>query len=233
MERVQRLRTAAVAADDENTIKRRTGELVDIAQSVESLIETIKRLGNGVAELRTTGVRMNTELAQKAPQVVAMLYALSDSLPNQAVDASLNEAKMQVKAAQGFVNNLRLSVEEAWKAKRSREVPAINDDLITALARSGIEVEEIRIEIERAQGTLAILNNRAIPELGDVERLTRALEILRSCGKRISELVDPTLAQIILNTQETTGMPLSSFTPEILAGLTRLGILDRFWVRLR
>lgn len=36
-----------------------------------------------------------------------------------------------------------------------------------------------------------------------------------------------------MGAQEAAGTPLNSFTPEVLTGLSRLGILDRFWVRLR
>jgi hypothetical protein len=217
IERVQRLRTAAAVADDENTIKRRTGELITLAEYVETSIERVS---------------IDADLPQKATQVVATLQALSDSLPDQSVDGPLDETRTRLKSVQTFVKSLRLSVEEAWTTLRSREIPVINEDLVATLARSGIEVEGIRIEIEKAQSVLVILNNSAVPGLGDVAKLSGALETLRSCGERISELVDPTLAKVILNAQGT-GMPLSSFAPEVLSGLTRLGILDRFWVRLR
>ncbi|MFI6817227.1 hypothetical protein ACIBG7_32845 [Nonomuraea sp. NPDC050328] len=233
IEQVQRLRVAAATADDENSIKRRTGELVTLAEQVEAYIETVRQLANGVAELRAAGVSIDSDLPQRATQVIATLQALTGALPGQTVDAPLDEARARLKAVQPFVKLLRQSVEEAWATLRSREIPAINEDLVATLARSGIEVEDIHIEIEKAQSVLAILNNRAVPELGDVAKLSSALGTLRSCGERISRLVDPTLAKVILNAQGTTGMPLSSFTPEVLAGLMRLGILDRFWVRLQ
>jgi hypothetical protein len=233
IERVQQLGTAAAATDDEYTIKHRTGELVSLAELVEALTQTARRLGEGVAELRTAGVAIDSGLTEKAKQVAAALHALSGALPAQAVDAPLDGVKRQVRAAQSFVMDLRSFVEEAWAQERAREVPAINEELVSALAQAGIEVEEIRSDIETAQSVLVGLNNRSVPASGDVVKLAAALEALRACGERISRLVEPTLAGVILDAQRATGVSLASFTPEVLAGLARLGILDRFRVRLK
>ncbi|MBZ6090752.1 hypothetical protein KVH02_20845 [Streptomyces olivaceus] len=232
IEQVQRLRVAAVAAHDEDKINRRTGELAGQAENVETLIETIQRLSRGVAELRTAHAALDN-LDPQAAQLAADLHALAEMLHSQDADAPLQALKAQVKAADGFVKGLRKSVEQAWIAERNREVPVINEDLVTTLSKSGIDVEEIRIKIEKAQGVLNVLNNRVVPESGDVARLTAALESLQACGKQISVLVDPILARVIMGAQEAAGTPLNSFTPEVLTGLSRLGILDRFWVRLR
>ncbi|WNZ12045.1 hypothetical protein [Streptomyces sp. 11x1] len=233
VEQVQRLRVAAVAAHDEDKIKRRTGELAGQAESVETLIATIQRLRKGVAALRAAHAALDADLAPQAAQLAAALHALAESLPGQDADTPSQALKAQVKAADGFVKGLRGSVEQAWTAERNREVPVINEDLVATLGKSGIDVEEIRIKIEKAHGVLNVLKNRAVPELGDVARLAAALESLQACGKQISELVDPVLARVITGAQEAAGAPLNSFTPEVLAGLSRLGILDRFWVRLR
>ncbi|MER7062777.1 hypothetical protein C0Q93_11605 [Streptomyces albidoflavus] len=233
IEQVQRLRVAAVAAHDEDKINRRTGELAGQAENVETLIETIQRLSRGVVELRTAHTALDTDLGPQAAQLAADLEALAETLPSQDADAPLQALKAQVKAADGFVKGLRKSVEQAWTAERNREVPVINEDLVATLSKSGIDVEEIRIKIEKAHGVLNVLNNRVVPESGDVARLTAALESLQACGKQISVLVDPILARVIMGAQEAAGTPLNSFTPEVLTSLSRLGILDRFWVRLR
>ncbi|MET7561334.1 hypothetical protein ABZS95_14140 [Streptomyces sp. NPDC005479] len=233
IEQVQRLRVAATAAHDQDKINRRTGELAGQAESVETLIETIQRLSRGVVELRASHAAFDADFAPQAVQLAADLHVLAETLPSQDADTSPQALKAQVKAADGFVKGLRGSVEQAWTAERNREVPVINEDLVATLSKSGIDVEEIRNEIEKAHGVLNVLNNRAVPELGDVARLAAALESLRACGKQITALVDPALARVITGAQEANGTPLNSFTPDVLAGLSRLGILDRFWVRLR
>ncbi|MEU0695886.1 hypothetical protein ABZ349_18100 [Streptomyces niveus] len=233
IEQVQRLRVAAVAAHDQDKINRRTGELAEQADSVETLIKTMQRLSRGVAELGAAHAAFDAGLGPQAAQLAADLHVLAERLPSQDADTPPQALKAHVKAADGFVKGLRESVERAWAAERNREIPVINEDLVATLGKSGIEVEEISIKIEKAHGVLNVLNNRAVPELGDVARLSAALESLQACGKQISALVDPVLARVITGAQEANGTPLNSFTPEVLAGLSRLGILDRFWVRLR
>ncbi|MFH9493158.1 hypothetical protein ACH4LZ_27690 [Streptomyces halstedii] len=233
IEQVQRLRVAAVAAHDQDKINRRTGELAGQADNVETLIKTMQRLSRGVAELRAAHAAFDAGLGPQAAQLVADLHVLAETLPSQDADTPPQALKAHVKAADGFVKGLRGSVEQAWSAERNREVPVINEDLVATLSKSGIDVEEIRNEIEKAHGVLNVLKNRAVPEPGDIARLAAALESLRACGKQITALVDPALARVIAGAQEGDGTPLNSFTPEVLAGLSRLGILDRFWVRLR
>ncbi|MFJ4924371.1 hypothetical protein [Streptomyces sp. NPDC088736] len=233
IEQVQRLRVAAVAAHDEDKIKRRTGELAGQAERVETLIETIQRLSRGAAELRAAHAALDPDLGPQAAQLSADLHVLAETLPSQDADTPPQALKAQVKAADGFVKSLRESVEQAWAAERSREVPVINEDLVATLSKSGIDVEEISIKIEKAHGVLNVLKTRDVPHLGDVARLAAALESLQACGQQISELVDPVLGRVITGAQEANGTPLNSFTPDVLAGLSKLGILDRFWVRLR
>lgn len=233
IEQVQRLRVAAVAAHDQDKINRRTGELAELAERVETLIETLQRLSRGVVELRAAHAAFEADLGPQAVQLAADLRVLAETLPSQDADTPPQALKAHVKAADGFVKGLRGSVEQAWTAERNREVPVIDEDLVATLNKSGIDVEEIRIEIEKAYSVLNVLKNRAVPEPGDITRLAAALESLKACGNQLTALVDPVLARVIRGAQETNGTPLNSFTPEVLAGLSRLGILDRLWVRLR
>lgn len=233
IERVQRLRVAAVAVEDEEKIKRRTGALASHAETVEATIDTIRRLSDGLAELRAVGVTMSPDLLVQATQVAGTLDALSKKLPGQDANAPLDEPKVHIKTAESLVKTLRRFVEEGWAAERTRTVPVINEDLVVTLGKSGIDVEEISDKIEKAYGELEVLDNRPVPELGDVARLAAARETLRACGQQITELVDPILTGVIMDAQGAIGTPLSAFTPEVLAGLAKLGILDRFWVRLR
>ncbi|MFI2118725.1 hypothetical protein ACH489_30100 [Streptomyces rubiginosohelvolus] len=233
IEQVQRLRVAAVAAHDENKINRRTGELAELAERVETLIETMQRLRRGVVELGAGHTAFDAGFGPQAAQLAADLHVLAKTLPSQVADTPPQALKAHVKEADGFVKSLRGSVEQAWTAESNRKVPVINEDLVATLSKSGIDVEEIRIKIEKAHVVLNVLKNRAVPQPGDIARLASALESLQACGKQIAALVDPALARVITGAQEVNGTPLNSFTPEVLAGLARLGILDRFWVRLR
>ncbi|MBL1109383.1 hypothetical protein JK361_33200 [Streptomyces sp. 5-8] len=234
LERIQHLRTAAAAADDAHAIKQRTGALVTAAETVESLLKDVRQVAGGMAELRAVGISPSRDLPDAATdKVTSLLRETAASLAAQDVDAPLDGVKAHIKQARALIDGLRQAVDGAWAKELSRDTPPINEDLVNALAKSGLDIEQLRAEIENAHGILNVLRNRAVPQVGDVAKLASARESLRSCGERISRLVDPTLARVIMEAQEATGMPLSSITPEVLTQLARLGILDRFWVRLR
>jgi hypothetical protein len=232
IERVQDLRVAAAASNDENQIRSRTGDLTTLAERVEQCATAFPRLAAGLGELRRVGIRPASDLVSDATQVVATMGALANTLQSLPLDAPLDGPRAQVKQVESFIKSVNTFVEDAWAELRDRDTSPINETLVEALARSGLNVDDIRNDMTRAQTTLFVLANRKLPESGDVAKLEQARESLRSCGERISKVVDPSLAALILGAQDTLGMPLSRFTSEVLAALHGLGILDRFRVTL-
>ena len=79
---------------------------------------------------------------------------------------------------------------------------------------------------------MQMLTYRSIPEPGDYGKLLHAREVLRSVGERVSELIDPRIAGIVVRAQ-ADGIPYSEFTDEVVAGLRQLGILERFRIVLK
>ncbi|MET9346278.1 hypothetical protein [Streptomyces termitum] len=234
LERVLHLRTAAAAADDAYAIRQRTGALVTEAEKVESLLKDVRQIAGGMAELRAAGILPDGELAPAdIDKAARMLRQTAAALAVQDIDAPLDSIRAHIKQARSLTDSLRQAAGHAWVKELNRDIPPINEDLVDALDKSGMNVEQLRAKIENAHGVLDVLRNRAVPQSGDVAKLQAVRESLRSCGEGISRIVDPALARVIMEAQEATGMPLSSITPEILARLAQLGILDRFRVRLR
>jgi hypothetical protein len=234
LERIQHLRTAAAAADDAHAIKQRTGALVTAAEAVESLLKDVRQVAGGMAELRAGGIALGEDLPDAAmDKVNSLLRETVASLAAQDVDAPLDSVKAHIKQARTLIDGLRQTVDNAWAKELSRDTPPINEELVDALAKSGMDIEQLRGEIENARGILTVLRNRAVPQAGDIARLVAARESLQSCGEKITRLVAPALAGVIMEALGDSGAPLSSFTPEVITQLAQLGILDRFWVKLK
>jgi len=231
--RVTNLRTAAVVVDDVAKIKSRTGELRTLSDRLELTAQTLPGLITGVGALAVIDATLNADTIKDAAEVVAGMRALAGTLPGMPVDAPLDVAKLRVRAVENFTKELRMFVQANWLLYRDQELPAINEELVEALAAGGVDVEDVRNELISAQTALTVLRTREIPHEGDVEKFTGALEKLHACGEKISTLVDPVLAEGILRSQTDEGIPLSWFTPQRISALTELGILDRFQVRLR
>lgn len=234
LERIQHLRTAAVAADDAHAIKQRTGALVTTAETVENLLKDVRQVAGGMIEFRAAGIFPSGSLPDAATEkVTSLLRETAASLAAQDVDAPLDSAKAHIKQARTLIDGLRQDVDGAWAKEVSRDIPPINEELVDALAKSGMDIEQLRGEIENARGILSVLRNRAVPQAGDIAKLAAVRESLQSCGEKISRLVAPALAGVIMDALGDSGTPLSSFTPEVITQLAQLGILDRFWVRLK
>ena len=60
--------------------------------------------------------------------------------------------KSQVKTAENFTKKLALFVEAHWLPFRDQDLPAINEELVEALAAGGVDVEDVRNKLISAQG---------------------------------------------------------------------------------
>ncbi len=230
--RVTSLRTAAVAVDDVVKIKTRTGDLRTLAERLDAPAKQLPTLITALAELAKVDAPLDGDSVQDAADTVTTIRSLAGALPGIPVDAPLDLPKSQVKAVENLTKKLSLFVEAHWLPFRDRDLPAINEELVEALAAGGVDVEDVRNKLISAQITIMSIRYRSVPQEGDVDRFTEALAALRACGEEISTLVDPALAEGILESQ-TEGIPLSWFTPERITAVTGLGILDRFRVHLK
>lgn len=229
--RVTGLRTAAVAVDDVVKIKTRTGDLRTLSERLNTPEAGLPALITALAELARIGAPLDGDSLQDAAETVTSIRSLASALPGLPIDAPLDLPKSQIKAVENLAKKLSLFVEAHWLPFRDQDLPAINEDLVEALAAGGVDVEAVRSKLISAQGTITALRFRSVPREGDVDRFTDAIDVLRACGEEISTLVDPALAEGILKSQ-AEGVPLNWFTPKRIAALTELGILDRFRVYL-
>lgn len=230
---IQDLRTYADVANDEHRVKVRTGQLADLSARLSPPIAELPNLNVALAEIVQLDVDLPPGRDQDAAQVAEGLRTLAAEIPKLGIDESLDLAKARVRSAEKYVGELRALVVGAWQSYVSQPPPAINGDLVDALAQGGVDVEEIRNELETARGQLLAISSRMIPGQGAVEKFRAAVEVIHRCGEKLGDVVDADIAEGIVGAQEGSGVPLAWFTPERLEKLNALGIIDRFQVRLR
>ncbi len=230
---IQDLRAHADVANDEHQVKMRTGQFAELSARLAPALTELPKLNVGLTEVEQLDIELPPGRDQEAAQVVEGNRALAAELPAVSIDQSLDLAKARVRAAEKYVRDLRALVAGAWQEYVSQPPPAINSDLVDALAQGGLDVEDIRDSLESARGLLLAISSTTIPTEGAVGRFRAATDAIHRCGVELGKVVDGDIAEGIVRSQEQSGMPLSWFTTERLEKLEGLGIIDRFQVRLR
>jgi alkylhydroperoxidase family enzyme len=230
---IQDLRAHADVANDEHQVQVRTGQFADLSARLGPPLAELPSLNVGLAEIAQLDVEMPPGHDQDAAQVVESLRALANEIPTLGIDENLDLAKARVRSAEKYVSELRALVTSAWQSFVNQPPPAINSDLVDALAHGGVDVEEIRDALETARGHLLAISSRMVPDQGAVKRFRAAIAAIHRCGEKLGEVVDADIAEGIVGSQEPSGMPLTWFTPERLEKLADLDIIDRFQVHLR
>lgn len=229
LEKIGELRLKAVAADDEDRIKSRSGEFTALRERLQGATANAANVAAGRIELQTAGL-MEDSYEQNRAAALAVVKDLIDTIESLSIDAKFDLVKMQGNGIEVHFKNSEKFVASAWKAHVPTAGPN-DDDLLDALERGGVDVEAIRSDIEIAESALLVLRNRVLPQAGDIARMQQALDTLNSIGERIGQLIDPTIANLVVRAQDG-GVPYSEMTPQVIVALTKLGILERFRVVL-
>ncbi|MDQ0679677.1 hypothetical protein QFZ30_003059 [Arthrobacter pascens] len=230
LEKIGKLRLNAVAADDENKIKSRSGEFTALRELLQRTTANAASVTAGREELQTAGYTQDGYDQDRALalSVVKDLINTIESLP---IETKFDLIKIHGNSVEAHFKNSEKFVTSTWKAYVSSPTSADHDDLLNALEHGGIDVEAIRSDIDNAESALLTLKYRVLPQAGDVAKMRQALDTLNSIGARIGELIDPAIADLVVRAQDG-GVPYSEMTSEVIVALEKLGILDRFRVVL-
>jgi len=231
--RVADLRTAAIAADDVVQIQSRTGELRALHTRLSSLVENLPKLVAALSELATIELTLDADVKNDCSETVSGIQSLAATIESLPINAPLDTSKAQVKAVENLAKELGQFITVHWQGFLGQDIPPINEELIDALADGGVDVENVRQDLNEAQSDIVILKARVYPREGDFARFSAAVEKLHACGEQVSTLVDPDLAEGILKAQSNEGIPVAWFTAGRIAEIEKLGILERFTVRLQ
>ncbi|GAA2745364.1 hypothetical protein GCM10009868_26590 [Terrabacter aerolatus] len=230
---IQDLRAHAEVANDEHQVKVRTGQFADLSARLAQMLTELPALIVALSEVMQLDVELPAGHEQDAAQVAQSLRALASEVPALGMEQNLDLAKERVRSAEKYAKELRALVAGTWQTYVSQPPPAVNVDLIDALAQGGVDVEEIRDALETARARLLAVTSSPIPDRGAVKKHRAAVESIHRCGEQIGEVVDADIAEGIVGSQEPGGVSLTWFTPERLKKLAALGIIARFKVHLR
>lgn len=231
LDRIHQLQLRAVAADDEDKVRSRSGEFSTLRERLETASITATQVDIGRRELHSTGI-LQVDYEQNRATALAVVNDLIKFVETLSVEAKFDAAKMQGNSIVAHFKNSEKLVVDAWRSHLPSAPPTVDDELLDALEQGGVDVEAIRSDIENAKSALLTLRNRTLPQRGDNAKLQQAFDTLASGNERIGELIDPAIADLVVRAQ-AGGVPYSEMTTEVILALTKLNILDRFRVVLK
>lgn len=230
LEKINNLRLKAVAADDEDKVKSRSGEFTALRELLQYTTANAENVTAGRNELQAAGYAQDGYDQERASalSVVNDLISTIKSLP---VETKFDLIKIHGSSIVAHFKNSEKFVTSTWNEFVPALTSAGHDDLLNALEHGGVNVEGIRSDIEKAESALLTLKYRVLPQAGDVAKMRQAVDTLNSIGERIGELIDPAIANLVVRAQ-ADGVPYAEMTPEVIVALQKLGILNRFRVVL-
>lgn len=230
MGKIEQLRLKAAAFDDEDKIKSHTGEFTTLRDRLEAAAANAANVAAGRKELQAAGVTQESYDQDRA-SALSVAKNLISMVEDLSVEKKFDALKMQVSPIETHFRNSEKFVARAWQEFQPPAPPSA-DDLLDSLEQAGVDVENIRSDLEDAKSVLLRLGSRRLPEPGDIATLRQALSRLSSSASRIGEVIDPAIAQVVMRAQDG-GVPYSEMTPQVVQALKELGLLDRFRVVLK
>lgn len=231
VERINQLQLRAAAADDEGKLKSRSGDFTALRERLEAVTINAASAATGLKELQAWGILEDgNEHGRKA--ALSIVKEMIGAVETLSVEAKFDALNLQGRSVEQYFKTTEKLAADAWRNYVFSIQPAVDDELLDALERGGIDVEAIRSGIEDAKSVLLMLRTRRLPEEGDIAKLQEACTTLNSSGETIGELIDPVIADVIIRAQNG-GVMYTEMTFKVVSVLEGLGILNRFRVVLK
>lgn len=153
LDRIQNLQLRAVAADDKSKIKARVGDFTTLRNQIESAIWNATRMSVGRRELRAAGIRQDDPL-QNGASVLAVIEDLTAAARTLSVDEKVDAVRRRARIVVDFFSKSEEWVQDNWQIALQARYPEVDGDLLDALENGGINVSDIRRDIDQAESVL-------------------------------------------------------------------------------
>jgi hypothetical protein len=231
VERISQLQLSAAAADDEGKLKSRSGEFTALRERLAAATINAEDAEAGRKELQASGI-VEDGNEQSRTASLAIVKEMAAAVESLSVEAKFDALNLQGRNVEQHFKTSEKLVADVWRNYVFSIQPTVDDELLDALERGGVDVETIRSDIEDAKSVLLMLRTRRLPKDGDIAKLQKARSTLNSSGESIGKLIDPAIADVVVRAQNG-GVPYTEITSEIVSALKKFGILNRFRVVLK
>lgn len=232
LERLQRLESQAELALNDGSIKQ------DV-EKVEKLTGRVSALSLQVGQVVTAYEELRAVRSTECSTVRDGLIAVREGLAHMATQS---RAKSLYGATTDFANSLsdqekaikvvEKDLQSAWYSYREGQHKSFVDrDFLEILGRSGLDVDPLLDQFDRASRVWSILETKSLPHKGDVARIQEAISSFSTVAEGLTEIVPPALAVFFRQADSNEGAPLAALNQEVLRFLEEHELTDCYAIR--
>lgn len=232
LERLQRLESQAELALNDGSIKQ------DV-EKIERLMGRVSALSSQVGQVVTAYEELRTVRPTACSAVRDGLIAVRDGLAQMSTQS---RARSLYGATTDFANSLsdqeksikvvEKELQSTWRSYREGQHKSFVDrDFLEILGRSGLRVDPMLDQFDRASRLWSILEIRSLPHQGDVARVQEAISSFSAVAEGLTEVVPPALAIFFRQADSDEGAPLAALNQEVLKFLEEHELTDCYTIR--
>ncbi|MFI5509102.1 hypothetical protein ACIA48_16650 [Mycobacterium sp. NPDC051804] len=234
LDRLQQIEGRAQAARDDGTLRQDLNKLDRITQRLATLGRSLQKLITSYDELVTVKAPECAPAVGNFRTIHTELTQMATLTNTQQLGGATPQFAERVGTAERVVNFVEGILGGAWAEYRNEHRRSVVDrELLDLLNRSGIDVEDLLEDYDKASFGLDLLSERALPHEGDVAKWNAHVDELRRVAEGLSGVVPAAISAFFRQTDSPTGAPLSALTDEVRAFLDNHNITDRYSIKGR
>jgi hypothetical protein len=229
LERARALDSVLRSAVDQDRLRLEIGRIDERAAAIRTAGEELERAGTAAEELRDAGRFLAEEMRKALLRVQQQLEAGRGEVASSPLVGAGDDFHAVVQATTDQAHRTRRALADAWASYLTElSVPSVDEEFLSLLETAGLQVGDLRRDVEGALSRISIRRARPLPVLGDVAALMDAVTTLQGAVEALGSLVPPTVRDFIVQTSGRAGAPLDLLTDDVRVFLDEHDLASRY-----
>lgn len=232
LERARALDSVLRAAVDQDRTKLDIGRINERTEAVQEAAERLERAATAAGELRPRGHRIKPEVQSTLRSLREDLDRAGAELSSDPVAGADDDLQKLIQRVSDESRRVSSSLSEAWRRHLDETaIVNVDEDFLALLERAGLDVSQLRLQVESALSRLSIIEARRLPHRGDVTSLQEAVAGLNDAIDTLGSMVPPAVREFIIQASGEGGASLDLLTDEVRRFLDETDLASRYRIR--
>lgn len=232
LERARALDSVLRAAVDQDKMRLDIGRINERTEAVQEAAERLERAVAAAGEIRPRGHRITPEVRSTLGSLREDLDRATAELSSDPVAGAGDNLHKVVQRVSDESRRVSSSLSETWRRHlEETAIPNVDEDFLALLEQAGLDVSQLRLQVESALSRLSIIEARRLPHRGDVTSLEEAVAGLNKAVETLGSMVPPAVREFIVRASSEGGASLDLLTNEVWRFLDETGLAGRYRIR--